>query len=490
MKFKLIITIIAIIVMIYQAQGQDLKNNFSLSLLTYQSSNAQWSGFQNINQYPNTRNYYILTKDINNDTYPDIITANVYTSNSNSFGIRINDGTGHFHNEVLIPIRSGYTVWDFADLDKDGWTDMLTSYYWDNGIRVYMGSSFESFAEGPLIPTATHGWISKIYDTDNDGNLDLVSISHGSGNPVRLHIFKGKGDGTFFPKVTYESQYATARNLNIKDINQDGFPDCVLAGSFNKIPVFIQNPDHSFTSGEIPVEHGESLDNAIGDINNDGIPDLVYGSGNFVTEGSSDTIRITLGKGNGVFKPSYTTPGLSSIVNPIYVRLADLDQDRSLDVVTFDFQTKNLYYFLGNGDSTFAAPVKLTTNDTINKFEVRDVNLDGFPDIITVNKNLTLSVILNKGETTNIEVESLNSMIKVYPNPFNEFVTIELSLPVSAFVKIDVLDVYGRKIDELVNKKLVNQTYRYRWHSNVLPGIYLLSVAINGKQITYKLINY
>ncbi len=461
-----------------------------LLLFIYQSSIAQWMGFPNITQYPNTRNNYILTKDINNDSYPDLITANVFTGNSDSFGIHINDGTGHFHNEVLIPIRSGYTVWDFADLDKDGLTDMLTSYYWDNGMRVYMGSSFESFTEGPLVPTATHGWISRIYDMDGDGNLDLVSISHGSGNPVRLHIFKGKGDGTFFPKATYESQYATVRNLNIKDITQDGLPDIVLAGSYKKIPVFIQNPDHSYTPGEIPVEHGESFDNAIGDINNDGIPDIVYGSGNFVTEGLTDTIRIILGEGNGEFKPSYTLPGLSSIMNPIYVRLADINHDTNLDIITFDFLTKNLYYFLGNGDSTFVAPVEITAIDTINKFEVSDVNLDGLPDIITVNKNSTLSVILNEEESTSIETESFNSMLKVYPNPFKEFVTVELSLPVSALVRIAILDVYGSKIQELVNEKFVNQTYRYRWHSNGLPGIYLLSVAINEKHTIYKLINY
>ena len=177
-------------------------------------------------------------------------------------------------------------------------------------------------------------------------------------------------------------------------------------------------------------------------------------------------------------------------MNPSYLRLADLNHDSNLDIITYDFLTRNLYYFLGNGDSTFTAPEKLPTNDTINKFEVSDVNLDGFPDIITVNKNSTLSVILNKGETTNVEVGSINSMLKVYPNPFKEFVTIELSLPVRAFVKIDISDVYGRKIHELVNEKLVNQTYRYRWHSDVLSGIYLLSVVISEKHIIYKLINY
>src|SRR5512145_1483620 len=117
-------------------------------LLVSQSLSSQWIGFKDVTQYSCLNDYYVLTKDINNDTYPDIITANVYTRNSNSFGISLNDGTGHFYNEVIYPIRTGYTVWDFADLNKDGLTDILTSYYWDNGIRVHMGNSLESFTEG------------------------------------------------------------------------------------------------------------------------------------------------------------------------------------------------------------------------------------------------------------------------------------------------------------------------------------------------------
>ena len=89
-----------------------------------------------------------------------------------------------------------------------------------------------------------------------------------------------------------------------------------------------------------------------------------------------------------------------------------------------------------------------------------------------------------------MEGEFLNSMLKVYPNPFNKFVNIELSLPFHAFVKIEILDVHGRIIHELVNGKLVTQTYRYSWHANLLHGIYLLNVEINEKQKIYKLINF
>ncbi|HEY4789220.1 MAG TPA: VCBS repeat-containing protein [Bacteroidales bacterium] len=363
---------------------------------TYEPPVNNWTGFQPPFSLSNTGGDYVILRDINNDTYPDVITAYIFTRNANNFSIHLNDGTGHFLNEALIPIGNGYMVWDMADLTNDGWADILTSYYWDNGIRLYTGQGLTTFSEGPLMPTGVHGWLSKIYDIDGDGKLDLISISNGSGNPIRLHIFKGKGDGTFFPKVTYESVYSTARSLNIADINQDSLPDIILAASFNKIPIFIQQKDHSFTSTEIPVERGECFGNAVGDINNDGILDVVYG-GDFPPENRTDTIRIVLGKGNGLFRPSYTTASLSSVKTPIYVRLADINQDRNLDIITFDKNTKDLYYFLGNGDGSFADPQKLTSNDTIHNFEVGDINKDGFPDIITVNQGSTISVFTNKG---------------------------------------------------------------------------------------------
>jgi hypothetical protein len=127
-----------------------------------------------------------------------------------------------------------------------------------------------------------------------------------------------------------------------------------------------------------------------------------------------------------------------------------LNQDGNLDIITFDMFTKDLYYFLGNGDSTF---------------------------------------MLNAGGTTSVKEEDINSLVKVYPNPFHESVTVELSLPVKAFVRIQISDMYGRLIAELVNGDLTNQNYRYQWHPEVSSGIYLLKVNVNQKQKVYKLIN-
>ena len=44
--------------------------------------------------------------------------------------------------------------------------------------------------------TATHGGPSRFADYDGDGIPDVVSLSFGSGNPVRVHLFRGLGGGS------------------------------------------------------------------------------------------------------------------------------------------------------------------------------------------------------------------------------------------------------------------------------------------------------
>ena len=63
-----------------------------------------------------------------------------------------------------------------------------------------------------------------------------------------------------------------------------------------------------------------------------------------------------------------------------------------------------------------------------------------------------------------------------YPNPFSHTTTIQFSIPESQFVTLQVFDIYGNEINELVNEdrsagdhevlldgsKLANGTYFYR----------------------------
>src|SRR5207253_11205993 len=113
-----------------------------------------------------------------------------------TFSLLRNRGDGTFEPEHLVNTRFGETLQDIADLDGDSVPDVVASDYWSNGIVVHRVIASEFYT------TATHGGPTLVTDFAHDGKRDLVSFSFGSGNPVRVHFFRGNGDGTFAPKTT------------------------------------------------------------------------------------------------------------------------------------------------------------------------------------------------------------------------------------------------------------------------------------------------
>ena len=81
---------------------------------------------------------------------------------------------------------------------------------------------------------------------------------------------------------------------------------------------------------------------------------------------------------------------------PVALRVADVDGDGHADLVVSDFRSNNLDYFRGDG-AGFAEAVAIDAGGPLNAFEIKDVNGDGFPDIVTANSDHTLSVLINRG---------------------------------------------------------------------------------------------
>jgi len=85
---------------------------------------------------------------------------------------------------------------------------------------------------------------------------------------------------------------------------------------------------------------------------------------------------------------------------------------------------------------------------------------------------------------------SLAEMFTIYPNPANKQATLTWSLNASSQVKIDLLDVTGREIQQLVNE---NQSAGIHQHSldakdKLAKGIYLVKMTIDQKVSVRKLI--
>ncbi len=112
---------------------------------------------------------------------------------------------------------------------------------------------------------------------------------------------------------------------------------------------------------------------AVGDINNDGIVDVVCSGGQFM-----------FGRGNGTFTLSPEYEALSGAA----LALVDLNGDGNLDILSLDQNSQPQWGFkvaFGAGDGTFGTPTFYPISDVESRFlAVGDFNGDGIPDAVTV----------------------------------------------------------------------------------------------------------
>jgi flagellin-like hook-associated protein FlgL len=112
------------------------------------------------------------------------------------------------------------------------------------------------------------------------------------------------------------------------------------------------------------------------DFNRDGILD--FANSNF----GPDTWGISLGNGNGTFKPyqSYVTGG-----DPSAIQSADIDEDGYYDVVIGENTSQGVRVFFGNGDGSFKGGIFTSNGSWSEDLELVDVNGDGALDVLSSN---------------------------------------------------------------------------------------------------------
>jgi len=228
--------------------------------------------------------------------------------------------------------------------------------------------------------TAPTGLVSFIDQNNNNFSLGSASL-----DPATL----SSGWQSFTGAITLNPTYAVL----LGDLNGDGVPDLVTSNySGTTISVLLGNGDGTFqphvdyTVGSFPFGM------AMGDLNGDGIPDLAVAAHN------SSAVQVLLGNGDGTFQPaqSLTTAGTSQ-----YVAMADFNRDGFLDLVTCSSGGSSLSVFLGNGDGTFQTEQSFGTGSITFGLAVADFNKDGFPDVTVSNNDAnTLSVFLGNGNGT------------------------------------------------------------------------------------------
>lgn len=91
--------------------------------------------------------------------------------------------------------------------------------------------------------------------------------------------------------------------------------------------------------------------------------------------------------------------------------------------------------------------------------------------------------------SNNSQLPQSYNLSQNFPNPFNPSTTIEFELPKKTFVKLDIYDILGQKIKELVDDVKPAGYYRVDFDAKNLPsGIYIYSLEADSYEKTMKMV--
>jgi len=232
-----------------------------------------------------------------------------------------------------------------------------------------------------------------VADLDGDGIQDIVVC-----NTDSYSVFLGVGDGTFAFNNNYPSAGLGVNLCAVADLNGDGIPDIVATTNFNAnstgggVDVLLGVGDGTFAD---PVSNVagpiETFAIAVGDVNGDGIPDLVVTSNCQTQTCLNGNVIVLLGWGKGKFPnpaPIYITSGTGPIA------LADMNGDGILDIIYAGG------VMLGDGTGYFNPVDGGELLGGAVSIAVGDVNGDGIPDVVAVSNNNQADVLLGNGDGT------------------------------------------------------------------------------------------
>jgi hypothetical protein len=305
--------------------------------------------------------------------HADILTSGDSIDRSDAFSRLASRGDGTFDAEQRLAGTFGDELEAIVDLNGDGQLDVIASNYWNNGIAI----------AGTVYPTATHGGPTRVVDYDRDGIADVISFSFGSGNPVRVHLFRGRGDGTFDAKQTFTTDLTVAASPSLR--MHDGATEFIAGNHSGQVAIYRVTPGGvSVTTRDV----GPEMDLAaiFADVNGDGIADIVDAN-------ESGQIFVTLADGDE-FR---TRMEIARLAFPTQLHAADLNGDNNLDLIAGDFRANELHYYRGNGDGTFGRAIAIDTGGPVNDVAIGDINGDQRPDLMAVTNDHAVSVIVNRG---------------------------------------------------------------------------------------------
>lgn len=299
---------------------------------------------------------------------------------------------GHIVNDIAI-----------GDFNNDGNPDLAFANHEKKYLTVLLGNGKGNFTAAPKSPFPveviphTHGIATG--DFNNDGRLDLVTDSWGNDQVEILFgdsINGFRTPGTFFKvgKMPYQ-------RLRVADVNNDSNIDITttnLEGDNATILLGDGKGNFSEATGS-PFPCGDSpFGLAIGDVNADGNPDLaiINSPASTADRTGKNGLTVLLGDGAGKFTTMKGSPYEAGKI-PNRVAIGDINGDGVNDIVTSDNDSDKIYIFLMNINGSILSQSPITVGNHPKGIAIADLNRDGKGDIVVCNNaDNEISIIISK----------------------------------------------------------------------------------------------
>ena len=359
---------------------------FKPNLLTYIESSAglsnpEWEGGKTELEFA----------DMNGDGNIDIITIGDHGNpgiQSGEQGLMVYFGDGLGNWSVQMGGNLGYGGIAAGDVNNDGLMDVgygmhhnySSTDFGDQLIEVALGdgtgTNWTPWDDGLATNGEDWGMFGTDFaDIDNDGDLDVGSISFGCCSGI--HIYKNNMDGTWTQSFGFNDGNSSMI-FEFGDIDNDGNMDFVAGHQSGT--AYFGDGSGNFTLNDIGLPDPGTIGNngpSLGDVDNDGGNDLAfcsYAGGLFVYRFMED-----IGEWMNF---SGTLPGSGNFE---MTQLTDMNMDGFIDLAAYGEGTFRL--FLGDGAGNWTDDATFTTGDPGDSKAFRvggDVDHNGMPDIVLV----------------------------------------------------------------------------------------------------------